>query len=273
MSGPGESREPAATDKGPLATARTTADLVPLFECPVCYGYMLPPILQCHNGHLICRDCRPKLSRCPICRCGLASIRNLFMEKLATWVRFPCKHAPNGCAERLSPFHIRVHEGRCDFQPSSCPWPAARCGWEGPLDAILAHLKSSHGPLVDAQHQNVLFLAQHTDQHRAAHWVMTQACFGCHFLLTLAKRERPGRRQFSALVQLIGTPGQAQQFACRLELRSPGRRLTRQAKTPSIRERVTRVLANRACLVFNAATARRFAENGQLHISVFISRP
>ena len=27
-------------------------DLTSLFECPVCFDYVTPPILQCHNGHL-----------------------------------------------------------------------------------------------------------------------------------------------------------------------------------------------------------------------------
>ena len=64
-------------------------DLASLFECPVCFDYVLPPILQvssvflisslkvlqfddisfqCHAGHLVCSSCRPKLTCCPTCR-------------------------------------------------------------------------------------------------------------------------------------------------------------------------------------------------------------
>lgn len=51
-----------------------TADLASLFECPVCFDYVLPPILQCQSGHLVCSNCRPKLSCCPTCRGPLGKL-------------------------------------------------------------------------------------------------------------------------------------------------------------------------------------------------------
>lgn len=67
-------------------------ELTSLFECPVCFDYVLPPILQCQAGHLVCNPCRQKLSCCPTCRGSLTpSIRNLAMEKVASAVLFPCK--------------------------------------------------------------------------------------------------------------------------------------------------------------------------------------
>lgn len=67
-------------------------ELTSLFECPVCFDYVLPPILQCQAGHLVCNQCRQKLSCCPTCRGSLTpSIRNLAMEKVASAVLFPCK--------------------------------------------------------------------------------------------------------------------------------------------------------------------------------------
>lgn len=68
------------------------AELTALFECPVCFDYVLPPILQCQAGHLVCNQCRQKLSCCPTCRGPLTpSIRNLAMEKVASTLPFPCK--------------------------------------------------------------------------------------------------------------------------------------------------------------------------------------
>ncbi len=49
-------------------------DLVSLFECPVCFDYALPPILQCQSGHIVCSQCRQKLSSCPTCRGPLGKI-------------------------------------------------------------------------------------------------------------------------------------------------------------------------------------------------------
>jgi len=34
-------------------SASISADLASLFECPVCFDYVLPPILQCQSGHLV----------------------------------------------------------------------------------------------------------------------------------------------------------------------------------------------------------------------------
>lgn len=69
-----------------------SAELQVLFECPVCFDYVLPPILQCQAGHLVCNQCRQKLSCCPTCRGPLTpSIRNLAMEKVASTLPFPCK--------------------------------------------------------------------------------------------------------------------------------------------------------------------------------------
>ena len=37
-------------------------------ECLLCVEIMVPPIMVCKNGHMICHNCRPKLDRCPLCR-------------------------------------------------------------------------------------------------------------------------------------------------------------------------------------------------------------
>ena len=54
---------PSGTTPGTL-----TDELAALFECPVCFEIVLPPIMQCQVGHLVCASCRPKLSCCPTCR-------------------------------------------------------------------------------------------------------------------------------------------------------------------------------------------------------------
>ena len=58
-------------------------DLNTNLECPVCLD--LPqsgPIYQCRNGHLMCKDCHPKMKRSPICAVPLEKLRNLLSEKL-----------------------------------------------------------------------------------------------------------------------------------------------------------------------------------------------
>lgn len=124
--GPGSSAVPAAAaviagpgggggGGGPVSPQHH--ELTSLFECPVCFDYVLPPILQCQAGHLVCNQCRQKLSCCPTCRGSLTpSIRNLAMEKVASAVLFPCKVRAPG--PRL-PLQHRAPRG-----PGSLPCPA-----------------------------------------------------------------------------------------------------------------------------------------------------
>ena len=54
-----------------------------LLECPVCFHTIdSVPIYQCLNGHVICKNCHPKLETCPICRDGQISLRNLKLEEI-----------------------------------------------------------------------------------------------------------------------------------------------------------------------------------------------
>lgn len=94
-----------------------SSELTALFECPVCFDYVLPPILQCQAGHLVCNQCRQKLSCCPTCRGPLTpSIRNLAMEKVASTLPFPCKVDPQtqtGPADTHTLHHNSLHFSLC----------------------------------------------------------------------------------------------------------------------------------------------------------------
>lgn len=107
-----------------------TDELAALFECPVCFEIVLPPIMQCQVGHLVCASCRPKLSCCPTCRGTLGNIRNLAMEKVANNLMFPCKHKSTGCRMSLGLNEKAEHEEICEFRPYSCPCPGASCSWQ-----------------------------------------------------------------------------------------------------------------------------------------------
>lgn len=107
-----------------------TDELAALFECPVCFEVVLPPIMQCQVGHLVCASCRPKLSCCPTCRGTLGNIRNLAMEKVANNLMFPCKHKSTGCRMTLGLNEKAEHEEVCEYRPYSCPCPGASCSWQ-----------------------------------------------------------------------------------------------------------------------------------------------
>ncbi|KFO27467.1 E3 ubiquitin-protein ligase SIAH1 [Fukomys damarensis] len=264
---PPSQRVPALT-----GTTASNNDLASLFECPVCFDYVLPPILQCQSGHLVCSNCRPKLTCCPTCRGPLGSIRNLAMEKVANSVLFPCKYASSGCEITLPHTEKADHEELCEFRPYSCPCPGASCKWQGSLDAVMPHLMHQHKSITTLQGEDIVFLATDINLPGAVDWVMMQSCFGFHFMLVLEKQEKyDGHQQFFAIVQLIGTRKQAENFAYRLELNGHRRRLTWEATPRSIHEGIATAIMNSDCLVFDTSIAQLFAENGNLGINVTIS--
>ncbi|EMP37992.1 E3 ubiquitin-protein ligase SIAH2, partial [Chelonia mydas] len=248
-------------------------ELTSLFECPVCFDYVLPPILQCQAGHLVCNQCRQKLSCCPTCRGSLTpSIRNLAMEKVASAVLFPCKYATTGCSLTLHHTEKPEHEDICEYRPYSCPCPGASCKWQGSLEAVMSHLMHAHKSITTLQGEDIVFLATDINLPGAVDWVMMQSCFGHHFMLVLEKQEKyEGHQQFFAIVLLIGTRKQAENFAYRLELNGNRRRLTWEATPRSIHDGVAAAIMNSDCLVFDTAIAHLFADNGNLGINVTIS--
>jgi len=254
------------------AASNNPTDLSNLFECPVCFDYVLPPILQCHSGHLTCSNCRPKLTCCPTCRGPLGNIRNLAMEKVASTVQFPCKYSTSGCTATLLHTAKSEHEEACEYRPYGCPCPGAMCKWQGALESVMQHLMSVHKSITTLQGEDIVFLATDINLPGAVDWVMMQSCFGHHFMLVLEKQEKSDSyQQFFAVVQLIGSRKQAENFAYRLELSGPSKRLIWEATPRSIHEGVQTAILNSDCLVFNTATALLFADAGNLGINVTIS--
>ena len=253
-------------------TAAANNDLASLSECPVCFDYVSPPILPCQSGHLVCRNCRPKLSCCPTCRGPLGSTRNLAMEKVANSLLFPCIYSFSGCELTLPYTEKADHEELCEFRPCSCPFPGVACKWQGSLDAVVPHLMHHHESVTTLQGKKIAFLAIDINLPGSIDWVMVQSCFDFDFMLVLEKQENyDGHQQFFAIVQLIGTRKQAENFAYRLELNAHRRRLAWEATPRSIHEGISTAIMNSDCLVFDTSIAQRFAENGNLCINVTIS--
>lgn len=64
--------------------------------------------------------------------------------------------------------------------------------------------------------EDIVFLATDINLPGAVDWVMMQSCYGHHFMLVLEKQEKyDGHQQFFAIVQLIGSRKQAENFAYR----------------------------------------------------------
>lgn len=130
----------------------------------------------------------------------------------------------------------------------------------------------AHKSITTLQGEDIVFLATDINLPGAVDWVMMQSCFGHHFMLVLEKQEKyEGHQQFFAIVLLIGTRKQAENFAYRLELNGNRRRLTWEATPRSIHDGVAAAIMNSDCLVFDTSIAHLFADNGNLGINVTIS--
>ncbi|XP_075394553.1 E3 ubiquitin-protein ligase SIAH1A-like, partial [Tenrec ecaudatus] len=201
------------------------------------------------------------------------SIRNVAMENMTDSALFPCQYAASGCEKTLPHGEKATHEVRCEFGPYSCPLPGVCCKWKGPVDAVVPHLMRHRTPITMVEGPNAVLHATDIDLPGTVDWVMIQSCFGFQFMIVMEKQVGLyGHEPIFALVQLIGTREQAENFACQLELSSPGRRLTWTSHPRSIREGVRTAILNHDCLGFDITVAQCFAENDTLSMNVTISR-
>lgn len=80
----------------------------------------------------------------------------------------------------------------------------------------MPHLVEYHKSITTLQGEDIVFLATDISLPGAVDWVMMQSCFGQNFMLVLEKQEKlENNVQFYAIVQLIGTRRQAENFAYR----------------------------------------------------------
>lgn len=109
---------PATTTPG-IILKITDDEISKLFECPVCYEIIAPPITLCVGGHSICSTCleRLKPTWCPTCRGDFTEIRNRLAEEfLERFTMIRCKHRESGCRVAASASEITNHEIKCDFR-------------------------------------------------------------------------------------------------------------------------------------------------------------
>ena len=91
--------------------------------CPICETFKPTEMIQCKNGHLICRGCETNLRapRCPTCRDPLNGTRCLIIQQISDelGVTFDC---PNRCGEQVTVASCASHLQCCKNAPSLCPW-------------------------------------------------------------------------------------------------------------------------------------------------------
>ena len=114
-------------------------------ECPVCSDYITPPIYQCDSGHLLCANCRGKMTgtvrRCPVCRISMGKGRNLAVEKMVSKLKMKCPNSERGCDELLKYVKVNEHLKQCDYRDIFCTDP--NCKWTGTFSGLKDHYLSS----------------------------------------------------------------------------------------------------------------------------------
>lgn len=225
--------------KKPRTLSPVNVDMASLIECPSCFEYILPPILQCQSGHLVCSACRRKMNECLICRTRFSrhEIRNSAIEQMASNLKLPCKYAGDGCTALPIYTEKAQHDRTCDFRPFLCPFPMGFCPWQGGQNHIVEHLTISHDVeiLCDTVQQVTINVAP---MDESCCLVLLKCYFGCYFMVVVAKRRRCHEHQlYFANIQLIGSKKVAKGFSYKFELRQQDeKRLAWEAKVQSIRE-------------------------------------
>jgi len=114
-------------------------------ECPVCLKVPRNGnIYQCKQGHCLCSDCQPKLTKCPICRVALGKspARNFIFEKILSKMAHACKFADQGCTMEEILTTLASHEDDCEFRLVNCM--DMRCKAKVPQAKVLEHLEIEH---------------------------------------------------------------------------------------------------------------------------------
>lgn len=226
--------------------------MLSLFECPVCSDSVLPPIVQCRNGHLVCSSCRENVDTCPVCREQLDDIRNLALERIAEKVKFPCKFVTSGCTFMLSAADKLRHQAICRFRSFRCPHPSGKCQWQGSANEVKHHLVNSHPFVKTFRGKEMMLCVQANGADAISYWMQLQQCFGRDFLVVLRRRPIDDERwRYCAVVQMIDPDDNAANtFAYHVEFHGLDGEHAHQGMPLGIEDSVTVALDNGDCLEF-----------------------
>ncbi|KAJ8979295.1 hypothetical protein NQ317_000506 [Molorchus minor] len=115
-------------------------------ECLICRKYMFSPLQQCMSGHIFCTSCFDEIQECPICRKPKSNSRCFTLEKIQSWLLYPCEYEYRGCTYSDTIQVIESHQTVCKFAPAPCPFKYRNnnCRWRGLHSDVIAHCKRVH---------------------------------------------------------------------------------------------------------------------------------
>ncbi|CAG7903941.1 unnamed protein product [Brassica rapa] len=113
-----------------------------ILDCPTCLEPLRGPIYQCHNGHITCSPCLPRVYKhCPVCRMPIGDIRCRAMEMVIESSAVPCRYAMYGCKETTL-YGDQAHEKVCLY--TRCQCPVTNCNYAGGYKEVEAHARLLH---------------------------------------------------------------------------------------------------------------------------------
>ncbi|OXU30255.1 hypothetical protein TSAR_014300 [Trichomalopsis sarcophagae] len=94
-------------------------NIMDIYRCEKCHSLSLPELYECGAGHAVCEECWLCLTRCPGVHENEHNAggfrRALGLEKLAKFIKFPCRWQENGCQEKFGPDDWKSHAARCRY--------------------------------------------------------------------------------------------------------------------------------------------------------------
>lgn len=143
------SATPPVVAEPPRADPILTEENLPHLCCSVCLSFPEKEVLQCHSGHLLCRDCYDRVCHeqkptCPTCRTALdplKPVRNVALEQTLAMLPVACPNRP--CAEKLTRGSLTRHvEHECMHRAVQCKYHLLGCKWAGVAADCVKHVDS-----------------------------------------------------------------------------------------------------------------------------------
>lgn len=105
------------SENGPQPDINNNDKFQKIMMCYVCYSTIITQIYSCSNAHLVCENCKVKLSQCGLCKTQI-TISDMAVKKLYDNINeltFQCDN--NGCRFMDEMRNYDAHKDYCRFRP------------------------------------------------------------------------------------------------------------------------------------------------------------
>ncbi|XP_047045042.1 uncharacterized protein LOC124649456 [Lolium rigidum] len=187
-----------------------------MYDCPLCYRPLKPPVLKCRAGHGACGSCAKNHSRkCHLCADGGEYEHVHWLDPYVMAAKVRCPNEPFGCRTLVTYFLVEDHRLECPHAPCYCPEPG--CTFPGSPPMLYDHLKVHHDWLVTS----IAFgkkLDLEIDEAQRRHLLATKN--GEHLFLLVITEVVGGGREVR-LVRVCGKDAGPSGYWCKVWTHAP----------------------------------------------------